>query len=243
MEFWYLAAALIGAALVYVTVKLSGLGLLFGALLWEKRFIRYLAPADAEERAEVDDYIDEARPVALAEGFEFINTLKPQRGPWREMFMDLWSSDDRRIMGVVCAGRIFGVPFERTAFYSVLTNGTRLTTADGFDEGDPAGTKGTIVSPESSFRELLEVHRRRIVGGNRQPVAFGGSDPLGALEDLERSHVQHLVDGGFARYRDLTHNCWSYTLRGAWAICFRAHPAELRELRATETPTLSETAE
>jgi len=243
MELWYATALVAGVAMVYAAAKVSGVALLFATLLCEKRYIHYLIAASADDRADVDDYIDEARPIAFAARFQFINTFKPQRGPWRDVLVDVWSAEDHKTLAAVAAGRMMGVPLERTVFYSVLEDGTRLTTSDDFDEGDPAGSKGPLVRPDATFRELLQTHRDRLDRAATPAVEFGGADPLGALEDLERLHVQELVHAGFARFRDLTHNCWSYTFRGAWEICFRTHPAEVRAGRASERAKLSESAE
>ena len=60
------------------------------------------------------------------------------------------------------------------------------------------------------------------------PVTMGDADPVAAIEDLDRHHVQQLVDAGLARYRNERQTAWSYTLRGGYELYYLARPKIIR---------------
>ncbi len=242
MEQW-LIGAVVGVISVYLAFKILAFLMVFPALLLEKRFIRFLSPASAEERSLISDYMEEVRPLAMAKGFRFINTYKPDKGPWRNILVDLWLSEDRRVLALVGTGYVIGAEYSRTAFYSILDNGTRMTTADNFDEGDPLGVENSLIRPGLAFDELYSLHVKRLDAATEGAEFFSEADPMAVLEEAERRHVQRLVDQGLAKYRDLTENCWSYTFRGACEVYYRANPEQIREYKDYEKTRLNHMAD
>lgn len=238
MEQW-LIGAVVGVIAVYLAFKILSFLMVFPALMLERRFIRFLSPATAEERTLVSDYMEEARPLAMARGFRFINTYKPDKGPWRNILVDLWRSDDGRVLALVGTGYMVGAEYSRTAFYSILNDGTRLSTADNFDEGDPLGVENTMIRPGLGFDELYTVHRARLEAAHAAVEDLSEGDPMAVLEEAERRHVQRLVGEGLAKYRDLTENCWSYTFRGACEVYYRANPEQIQEYKDHEKARLN----
>lgn len=242
MVHWIIGVSVAVVAL-YLAIRVLSFLLVFPSLLWEKRFIRFLAPATADERSLISDYMEEARPLALARGFKFVNTYKPDRGPWRAVLLDLWLSEDARTAVIVGTGYMFGSEYKRTAFYSILSDGRRLVTSDNFDEGDPLQLIDNLIRPDLGFDGLYETHLGRLNKARQGVERFSGTDPMGTLEEAERRYVRRLVDAGLARFRDLTKNCWSYTFRGACDVYYKANPEQLAEFKAGEKARLDQMTE
>jgi hypothetical protein len=195
------------------------------ALTLVKRYFRFLIPVPDAERAEAGEYLTEARALALGDGFEFVNTYRPFRGPRVHRLVDVWRADDLKTIALVSEG---AASRNETILVSALEDGRRLTTTDNSHAGDPRGFGGVLARPGATFRELCRTHRARVSAHQAEPVSMGGSDPVAVIEDLDRSLVQRLVESGLARYRNERQTSWSYTLRGGYEVYYLARPKIVR---------------
>lgn len=212
------------------------------ALARTPRFFRRLVAVSRKGRDDVAEYHEVSRPIALALGYEFVETFRAYRGSGRHLRLDLWRSREGDTLAMVGVSRFLWWDYARTALVSVLDDGTRITTTDNFDEGDPRGVKGELVRPGAGFRDLHAAHRARIRASGAQAESIGFSDPLGAIEDLERQRVQALAGAGITRFHGETENAWSYTWRGAFEVYYRARPRQVRVWRAGLAAQQEETA-
>ncbi len=193
-----------------------------------KRYFRHLVPASLEFRGEVGDYASEARVLAMGEGFEFVDVYRPFRGPWMGRRVDVWRAADRKTIALVSETPDESSPLNETIFFSALDDNRHLTTTDNEHAADPRGLRGLLARPGATFRELYRTHRARMASLREDPVVMGDADPVAAIEDLERHHVQKLVDAGLARYRNDRQTSWSYTLRGGYEVYYLARPKIVR---------------
>lgn len=216
--------------------------LALSALARTPRYFRHLVGVSRRGRHEVTEYQEEARPIALALGYEFVDTYRAYRGSGRHLRMDLWRARDADTLAMVGVSRVLWWDYSRTVLVSVLDDGTRVTTTDNFDEGDPRGAKGETVHPGAGYRELHARHWERIRASAAQPEPIGFANPLSVIEDLERQRVQVLVDAGMARFRGETQHAWSYTWRGAFEVYYLARPRQVRMWRAALAAQQEETA-
>lgn len=216
--------------------------LALAALARTPRFFRHLVGVSRRGRHEVTEYQEETRPIALALGYEFVDTYRAYRGSGRHLRLDLWRGRDNDTLAMVGVSRVLWWDYSRTVLVSVLEDGTRLTTTDNFDEGDPRGVKGEAVHPSAGFRELHARHRERIRASAARPEPIGFANPLSVIEDLERQRVQALADAGIARFRGETQHAWSYTWRGAFEVYYLARPRQVRMWRAELAAQREETA-
>ncbi len=239
---WMLGAVAAIAALA-IAVNSARFLLVLHGLARTPRYFRALTEIRADFRDDVDDYLETARPVALALGFEYMNTYRAKRRSGRHLRLDLWRAPRRDTLAAVSTSRFLFWDYRRTILVSVLDDGSRITTSDNYGEGDPLGLHGEVVRPGSGFRELHVVHLRRVRQSKCAAEIIGGVAPLAALEDLARAHVQQLADAGLARYHGETQRAWSYTLRGACNVYFRARPRQLSEVRAHRAAQVEKTAE
>ncbi len=221
--------------IVHVASTLHGLAA-------DRRYFRHLVAMRDHAHDETNTYRDTTRVTALALGFDYVDAYRTYRRSRRHLRIDLWRAPDRSTLVLISSVRVLWRTRYRTAFVSVLDDGTRITTSDNFDEGDPLGLKGELIRRGLSFRELYIVHRRRIAQSRRDADVIGRTNPLSVIEDLERSRVHQLADAGLARYRDEVQISWSYTLRGACDVYYRARPRQLREYHAYRAAQ-AETAE
>lgn len=206
------------AAALVLSVKIAALMLPVVSVALGKRYFRSLVPATNDDRDDIGEYAAEARVLAMGEKFEFVNTYVWFRGPMKGRIADVWRAEDFKTIAVVAEGRPTESAYGRTRFVSVTGDGDRLTTTDNVLVGDPRGFEGAVAWPGMTFRELHYMHKQRIAAANSEPVTIGDIDPVSAIEDLERQHVQQLVSAGLARYRNKTQTAWSYTLRGGYEI-------------------------
>jgi len=206
------------------------------------RYFRHLVAVSRNGRDDVTAYHEVSRPIALALGYEFVDTFRAYRGSGRHLRLDLWRGRDGDTLAMVGVSHFLWWHYPRTVLVSVLVDGRRVTTTDNFDEGDPRGVKGEAVRPGAGFRELHTRHRELIRASAARPEAIGFSNPLSVIEDLERQRVQALADAGIARFRGETENAWSYTWRGAFEVYYRARPRQVRVWRAGLAAQQEETA-
>lgn len=142
--------------------------------------------------------------------------------------VEVWRAQDFKTIALVSeSSSEFGASNE-TVLYSALENGKRLTTTDNVRAGDPRGWRGVLARPGATFRELHRTHLARIRSHGASSIPMGSADPLSAVEDMEREHVQKLVDAGLARYRNERQTSWSYTLRGGYELYYLARPKIVR---------------
>ncbi len=212
------------------------------ALARTPRFFRHLVAVSRNRRDDVTAYHEVSRPIALALGYEFVDTFRAYRGSGRHLRLDLWRGRERDTLAMVGVSKFLWWHYPRTMLVSVLADGTRVTTTDNFDEGDPRGVKGEAVRPGAGFRELHTRHRARIRTNAVQPETIGVANPLSVIEDMERQRVQALADAGIARFRGETENAWSYTWRGAFEVYYLARPRQVRMWRAGLAAQQEETA-
>lgn len=231
--------ALLALAVCVLAVRPA---LALSALARTPRFFRHLVAVSRRGRHDVTEYQEATRPVAFALGYEFVDTYRAYRGSGRHLRLDLWRGRDSDTLAMVGVSRVLWWDYSRTALVSVLEDGTRLTTTDNFDEGDPRGVKGETVQPGAGFRELHARHRERIRASAAQPELIGFADPLSVIEDMERLRVQTLADAGIARFRGETQHAWSYTWRGAFEVYYLARPRQVRRWRAGLAAQQEETA-
>lgn len=224
--FLLLVIVAIGLVLTY---QIGIFLLAYPSSVLERQYIQYLEPVNRERAQEVPEFLEERREIAMAMGFEYINTYRSTVGRARDLVIDLWLSRDGMTVGMVGECHIWRIPYARTAFYSAFDDGTRLTTQDNFDEGDPLRIRGTEVFYEDGFAQLFRKHEQRIEDHADTPITFSGAKALVSIEDLERTRVDQLVERGWARYRDMEHNAWSYTLSGANEIYFHERSRYIRE--------------
>jgi hypothetical protein len=208
----------------------------------DRRYFRHLVAVRNRAHDDTSNNRDTTRMTALALGFDYVDAYRTYRRSRRHLRIDLWRAPDRSTLALTSSARALWGTRYRTAFVSVLDDGTRITTSDSFDEGDPLGLKGELIRHGLSFRELYIVHRKRIAQSRRDADVIGSTNPLSVIEDLDRSRVQQLADAGLARYRDEVQISWSYTLRGACDVYYRARPRQLREYHAYRAAE-AETAE
>lgn len=220
------AAAMSACALAW---KIARIAATLRGLVRERRYFRHLIALQDRNHDEPSDYQDAARPVALALGFEYVDSYRAYHRSKRRLRLDLWRAADRETLALVSAERILWWTRHRTVFVSVLNDGARIATSDNFDEGDPLGLKGELIRRSLGFRDLYTLHCRRVQQGGRTAETIGQTNPLSVVEDLERSRVQQLAGAGLARYRGETQISWSYTLRGACDVYYRARPRQVRE--------------
>jgi hypothetical protein len=199
-----------------------------GAHALVRRYFRFLVPAAGSYRSEIGEYAAEARVLALAERFEFVDIYRPFRGPWLGRRVEVWRAQDFKTIALVSESSSEIRSLNETIFYSALDNGGRLTTTDNERAGDPRGLRGILARPGATFRELYRTHLARIRSHGSDPVTMGGSDPVSAIEDMEREHVRKLVNAGLARYRNERQTSWSYTLRGGYELYYLARPKIVR---------------
>jgi hypothetical protein len=231
------------AAALILCIKLAAFAGAVWGLLHSRRYFRHLAPVSSDGRYDVSAYIECARSVALGLGLEYVNTYRSYRHGGRQTHLDLWRARDSDVLVIVSSRRSWLVHHPRTAFISVLDDGSRVTTSDNGDDGDPRGLTGEVVRPGSSFRELHDLHRRRVRESGRPAERIGWADPLGVIEDLTRSHVQQLADAGLARYRGESQSAWSYSLRGVCEIMYRARPRRTSARERMRAAAIEKTAE
>lgn len=198
------------------------------ATMFVKRYFKHLVPAKLERGDDIGEYASEARVLALGDGFEFVDVYRPFRGPWMGRHVDVWRAADRKTIALVSEVSDQSSPLNETLLFSVLEDDRHLTTTDNELATDPRGLRGLLARPDATFRELYRTHRARIQTLGLVPVVMGDADPVAAIEDLERQHVQQLVDAGLARYRNDRQTSWSYTLRGGYELYYLARPKIVR---------------
>jgi len=228
---WLLLSASAGAACILAASVSRAVGTLRG-LARDRRYFRQLIAIRGRDHGDSSTYQDEMRPMTLALGFEYVDAYRAYYRSKRRLRAELWRATDRETLAIVSSERVRWWTRHRTDFVSVLDNGECITTSDNFDEGDPLGLKGELVRRDLNFRDLYALHRRRILHGGHAAETIGQTNPLSVLEDLERSRVQHLAAAGLARYHGDTQISWSYTLRGAYDVYYRARPRQVREHHA-----------
>ncbi len=221
-------ASLAAIAIIFFFVKVVLPVASVGAHMVVRRYFRFLVPAGRTYRQEVGEYAAEARVLALAERFEFVDVYRPFRGPWLGRRVEIWRAEDFRTIALVSESPTEVPTLNETVLYSALENGKRLTTTDNERVGDPRGWRGVLARPDATFRELYRTHLARMRSLGAESVTMGDTDPVAAIEDLEREHVQKLVDAGLARYRNERQTSWSYTLRGGYEMYYLARPKIVR---------------
>jgi hypothetical protein len=227
-SYLWLARLIAAAAGILVLAKVVLPLASMGAHMLVRRYFRFLVPASHASRDEIGEYAAEARVLALAERFEFVDVYRPFRGPWLGRRVEIWRAEDFRTIALVSESPAEIPTLNETIFYSALDNGKRLTTTDNVRVSDPRGLRGVLARPGATFRELYRTHLARMRSHNAGSVVMGKSDPVAAIEDLDREHVQKLVDAGLARYRNDRQTAWSYTLRGGYEVYYLARPKIVR---------------
>jgi len=225
---WLLLPAAAGAACILVA-ELAWAATALHRLATHRRHFRQLVEFNERDPGESSAYQDGIRPHAFALGFEFVRPYRAYSQSKRRLRAELWRAQDRETLAVLSSERIGWRRCHRTDFISVLENGERITTSDNFDEGDPLALKGELIRRELDFRDLYRLHRRRLGQSGHAAETLGQSDPLSVVVDLERARVQQLAAAGLSRYRDDAQISWSYTLRGACDVYYRARPRQVRE--------------
>jgi len=231
---WLVAPVLILATLAIAT-RLLLPAFVVGINVGVKRYFRHLVPASREFGDDIGEYASEARVLAMATGFEFVDVYRPFRGPWIGRRVDVWRAADRKTIALISEGADDASLVNETILFSALEDNRHLTTTDNERAGDPRGLRGLLARPDATFRELYRTHRARMKALGATPVIMGDADPVAAIEDLDRHHVSQLVDAGLARYRNERQTSWSYTLRGGYELYYLARPKIVRVVPARRT--------
>lgn len=220
MKYLILAVVIVAAAIL--GFQILTFFFIFSILLFDKQYIRDLVEAEPFDKDELGEYINETEEAASWYRFDFSGSYVPDKGLWRNLVVRLWISSDTHTLAFIGSGTMLRIPYYRTSLYSRLQSGQRITTGDNFDEGDLLEIRGMRVFPGIDFDGLYTEHQARLKGHGDRLDAFDSARALETIEAMEKERVLRLVEKGFARFRDLRQNAWSYTFKGARDVYFSA---------------------
>jgi hypothetical protein len=196
--------------------------------LFEKRYVRNLTPLETngKERSANDPgphpYMDAVNEQAGQMGFEFGGIFVRATKGAAKYRAAVWRSPERDILvtiGIVQAG-----PLRQKITTLMSQVGRRyLLTTDDFGEDDISGLLDYEVRQNAHFPELLNRHEDRLARVEDEVVYFLAENMVDDLQAIQMERAQHMVDLGYAKFRDADRSVWSYTVKGAVHFYFRSY--------------------
>ena len=251
-ETWFITTILPWICLIAASLLILGpIALTVAAALWEKRIVWYFVPVNEQQAAKPGAFdpanpyassavpqpsipppsVDAAQANSAAQnlGFEFLGTFRDAKGASYKVRYDFWVSPERDVLVNVGCGTVFGIPVDARWLYTRLQDGRLVVsvTDQAASEYDFTGQRIEALVSAFSFQQLLQMHRQRVAKQHSPPVPFG-PDPLKDYQKYVTERIESLVRSGYASYRDIEQNAWSYSFLGALLFGPLAHAQAFR---------------
>ncbi len=196
--------------------------------LYEKRYVRNLTPLETNGKLRSPNdpgphpYMDAVNEQAGQIGFEFGGIFVRATKGAAKFRAAVWRSPERDILvhvSIVQAG-----PMRQKITRLVSQVGNRyLVTTDDFGEDDISGLLDYEVRQNAHFPELLDRHEDRLARADDELIYFLAENMVEDLDAIQIERAQHMVDCGYAKFRDADRSVWSYTIKGAVHLYFRSY--------------------
>jgi hypothetical protein len=189
--------------------------LFFFVCLFEKQHIQQFEFADTN-RMEPTGYTVAMNDALQKLEFHHDGTFAHKKGGVYKATVDFWISPDSMVMAVVGGGKILGVDYKKTFFYTRLESGQVLITSDDFGEADLSGIIEREVLLNAGAAELCEIHCNRLKDYDNQTKLFKRTNLLQQYEQIDADQAEKLIEMGLAVYVDHLEGVWHYSLKGAF---------------------------
>jgi hypothetical protein len=235
----------IGSVLGIIIVVAFGLYVLLGFVIFfthliEKRPVRYLKPAEADDpeharlsyeaAAKMATLTDDDNPYAspgaidyatvqnaglAALGYTSHGLFVSKKGGTYNYHTALWMSPDRRTLAVVVWGTLAKIKIDKTRLYTQLADGTCLITCDKIPGIDTPGFYELHVLQNCTLDQLVARHDHWVAASGKGAVPFDGPDGLANYESILVRREEFLVNRKDDYYLDPEKSVVRSTVKGA----------------------------